>query len=104
MTAANTRFSVAVYPGDGIGTEIMDTAEAVLRAVQQKTGGFSLTLDRYSAGAAHYEKYGEDIPASDFQAGSNRRGTHHDSPQSFPDSAFQLTDRVALGSALESWK
>ncbi len=41
----NTNFTIAAYPGDGIGTEIMATAEAVLSAAQAKTGGFSLSLN-----------------------------------------------------------
>ncbi|HKK29000.1 MAG TPA: isocitrate/isopropylmalate family dehydrogenase [Alphaproteobacteria bacterium] len=67
----NTNFTIAVYPGDGIGTEIMATAEAVLQAVQEKVGGFSLALNSYSAGAAHYEKHGEDISPADFNAGGD---------------------------------
>ena len=39
----NTNFTIAVYPGDGIGTEIMATAEAVRGerssiAISPKTG------------------------------------------------------------------
>ena len=67
----NTNFTIAVYPGDGIGIEIMATAEAVLKAAQSKVGGFSLSLDTYSAGAAHYQKYKEDIAAADFNAGGD---------------------------------
>lgn len=67
----NTNFTIAVYPGDGIGSEIMATAEAVLKAAQAKTGGFSLSLNTYSAGAAHYEKYKEDINPADFNAGGD---------------------------------
>ena len=67
----NTNFTIAVYPGDGIGTEIMATAEAVLKAAQEKVGGFSLSLNTYSAGAAHYEKFKEDIAPADFNAGGD---------------------------------
>lgn len=67
----NTNFTIAVYPGDGIGTEIMAAAEAVLRAAQAKTGGFALSLNMYAAGAAHYQKYKEDIAAADFNAGGD---------------------------------
>lgn len=67
----NTSFTIAVYPGDGIGPEIMAVAEAVLSAARAKVGGFDLSLNTYSAGAAHYLKHKEDIAAADFQAGSD---------------------------------
>ena len=71
MPTDNNNFTIAVYPGDGIGAEIMAMAEAVLKAAQKRVGGFSLSLETYSAGAAHYEKYGEDIAKADFDAGGD---------------------------------
>ncbi len=67
----NNDFTIAVYPGDGIGREIMAAAEAVLKAAQVKVGGFSLSLNSYSAGAAHYQKHKEDISPADFAAGGD---------------------------------
>ena len=35
-------FSLAVIPGDGIGTEVTAATLAIIDAVQQRVGGFSL--------------------------------------------------------------
>ena len=41
---------IAVFPGDGIGPEVMDAAQAVLAAAQDKVGGFRLINDHHDAG------------------------------------------------------
>jgi hypothetical protein len=37
----NNSSNIAVYPGDGLGTDIMQAAEAVLRHAEASVGGFS---------------------------------------------------------------
>ena len=41
---------IAIFPGDGIGPEVMDAAQAVLAAAQDKVGGFRLINDHHDAG------------------------------------------------------
>lgn len=69
MPSPNTRFSVAVYPGDGIGTEIMASAARVLEAAQAAVGGFELDLTSYECGAGYYRDSGEEISEAAFEAG-----------------------------------
>ena len=38
----NSKFKIAVFPGDGIGIEVMDAALRVLHAAQQRFGGFDI--------------------------------------------------------------
>ena len=55
----NSAFDIAVFPGDGIGVEVMDAAIEVLHAVQRKVGGFELNLsDALPGGAAAYRDTG----------------------------------------------
>ncbi|MBT5729276.1 MAG: isocitrate/isopropylmalate dehydrogenase family protein, partial [Alphaproteobacteria bacterium] len=54
-------FSLAVIPGDGIGTEVTAATLAIIDAVQQRVGGFSLAYDTISAGASYYSETGQDI-------------------------------------------
>lgn len=69
MSAPNSRFTVAVYPGDGIGTEIMDATRRVVAAAQQAVGGFELDMTAYACGAGHYRDTGEEISETAFEAG-----------------------------------
>jgi 3-isopropylmalate dehydrogenase len=55
------KYSIAVLPGDGIGVEVMQCAEAVIKAVAAKAG-FALVLDQQSAGAQHYLDTGVALP------------------------------------------
>ena len=61
--ATTSSFHIAVLPGDGIGDEIMQAAEAVLVAAGQRAG-FSLRLDYQKAGAQHYLETGVALPDS----------------------------------------
>ena len=69
MTQDNARFAIAVYPGDGIGVEIMAAARRVLAAAEQAIGGFALDLTEYPCGAGYYRESGEEISAESFEAG-----------------------------------
>jgi len=54
---------IALYPGDGIGPEVVDSTVAVLDAAQQKLGGFCLSYERFDWGMPHYERHGRVAPA-----------------------------------------
>lgn len=54
-------FSIAVFPGDGIGDEIMAACLNVLEALQKTTGGFHLRTETLPAGAQYYSEFGCDI-------------------------------------------
>jgi len=53
---------IALYPGDGIGTEVLDATVTVLDAVRQRLGGFDLAYERFDWGMAHYDKHGRVAP------------------------------------------
>src|SRR5919106_5105781 len=49
-----TEFQIAVFPGDGIGLEVMEACLAVLEALERKTGGYRLLTETLPGGAALY--------------------------------------------------
>ena len=53
---------IALYPGDGIGTEVVDATVAVLDAAARATGGFNLDYERFDWGMAHYDRTGRVAP------------------------------------------
>ena len=61
------QYDIAVLPGDGIGTEVIDAALAVLRALEPRLGRRFLTTV-HPAGAQHYLDTGEALPASTLDA------------------------------------
>ena len=60
--SANTAFQISVFPGDGIGREVMAPTIEVLRLLQQRVGGFDLRFREEAAGAAHYRETGTALP------------------------------------------
>jgi tartrate dehydrogenase/decarboxylase / D-malate dehydrogenase len=56
-------FQVALYPGDGIGPEVIDQAVRVLDRVQEITGDFKLSYTRFPWGAEFYAEHGTVTPA-----------------------------------------
>jgi tartrate dehydrogenase/decarboxylase / D-malate dehydrogenase len=58
---------IALYPGDGIGGEVVDATTAILNAVQQAVGGFRLEYEQFDWGMAHYDRTGRVAP-EDFLA------------------------------------
>jgi tartrate dehydrogenase/decarboxylase/D-malate dehydrogenase len=56
-------FRIALYPGDGIGVEVLDEAVRVLNRVQQALGGFELQYTRFDWGCAYCAKHGVVAPA-----------------------------------------
>jgi tartrate dehydrogenase/decarboxylase/D-malate dehydrogenase len=56
-------YEIAVYPGDGIGPEVIDQAVRVLEAAQSKVGGFRLRLTHLPWGADYWIDNGRTAPA-----------------------------------------
>lgn len=54
-------FSIAVFPGDGIGDEIMTACLSVLDTLEKTAGGFRLKTEILPAGAQYYSESGFDI-------------------------------------------
>ena len=55
-------YRIALYPGDGIGPEVVDATRAVLDAVERRVGGFHLEYQRFDWGMAHYDRHGHVAP------------------------------------------
>ena len=55
-------FQIAVFPGDGIGVEVMASCLALLESVVAQTGGLRLACTSYEAGAALYRDTGVSLP------------------------------------------
>ncbi|HUG11721.1 MAG TPA: tartrate dehydrogenase [Opitutaceae bacterium] len=52
----------ALYPGDGIGVDVVDAAVAVLDVAQKADSGFRLDYERFDWGITHFEKHGKVMP------------------------------------------
>lgn len=59
---------IAVFPGDGIGPEVIAPAMEVMRLLESRLGGFRLAFEEYPAGAGYYRETGKDISAEGFEA------------------------------------
>lgn len=57
-------FKVAVFEGDGIGSEIMAPTLGILRALAAQTGDYGFEFQTVPAGATHYARTGESLPAA----------------------------------------
>ena len=53
---------IALYPGDGIGTDVVDATVTVLDAVERTVGGYHLAYERFDWGMAHYDRHGRVAP------------------------------------------
>ncbi len=62
MEPSLKNYSIAVYPGDGIGVDVTDAAMCVLDAVAQADGSFSLDQTRFDWGADYFDKHGKPAP------------------------------------------
>jgi tartrate dehydrogenase/decarboxylase/D-malate dehydrogenase len=56
------QLKIAVYPGDGIGPEVIDEAIRVLNRVQQLDGGFALETQSFAWGVEHWKRHGQVVP------------------------------------------
>ncbi len=65
---AGNALNIAVYPGDGIGREVIGIARAALDALEAGLGGFKLTYEEHAAGAAYYRTSGEEISEASMKA------------------------------------
>lgn len=63
-----TTYTVAVLPGDGIGSEVMAEALKVLRAVEAAFPGLRFDCKEYPTGAGCYKDTGTDLPAETLEA------------------------------------
>jgi len=61
-------YKIALVPGDGIGTEVLNEGVKVLKALEKEVGGFAFTMDTYDAGAECYKKTGTAMPEATFKA------------------------------------
>jgi len=59
---------IAVFPGDGIGPEVIAPAIEALRLLESRLGGFRMVFEEYPAGAAYYRETGRDISTEAFEA------------------------------------
>lgn len=59
---------IAVYPGDGIGTEVISIAQAILERLEAGLGGFKLVYEHHKAGAAFYKETGLEISDASMKA------------------------------------
>ncbi len=57
----NKRYQIAVFPGDGIGTEIVREAVKVLQAIS-KCSGVAFDMEEGLIGGAAYDQCGEPLP------------------------------------------
>ena len=57
----NPKFQLALYPGDGIGPEVIDQAVRVLDRVQQLVG-FAIEWQRLDWGYGHWQRHGRVVP------------------------------------------
>ena len=53
---------IAVYPGDGIGPEVIDEAIRVLRGRRELDAAFSLELTSLPWGVEHWKQHGKVVP------------------------------------------
>jgi 3-isopropylmalate dehydrogenase len=61
-------FSIAVFPGDGIGHEVTAPAIDLLNRAVSRIGGFSLGFETLAGGAECYRDTGESLPAKSIKA------------------------------------
>ena len=57
-----TTHRIALYPGDGIGPDVLDAAVAVLAAAQQRSGRWRLEYERFDWGMAYFDRHGQVAP------------------------------------------
>ncbi|MGE0716312.1 MAG: isocitrate/isopropylmalate dehydrogenase family protein [Alphaproteobacteria bacterium] len=62
-----TDLNICVLPGDGIGTEVMASAEAALDALQRRFG-FRLARETHPGGAAYWRETGREMPQGAWEA------------------------------------
>ena len=66
--AMHRSFHIVVLGGDGIGPEVCDQSVRLLQRMQPHLDGVQLRLDPHEVGAGRYQKTGEALPESAFDA------------------------------------
>ncbi len=61
-------FRIAVFPGDGIGREVMSPCLTLLDIAVARVGGFRLAIDVHEAGADLYRRTGIALPDAAMRA------------------------------------
>ncbi|MCD0443077.1 isocitrate/isopropylmalate dehydrogenase family protein [Glycomyces sp. A-F 0318] len=61
-------YTVVSLPGDGIGPEITEVAEAVLDRAASAVGGLTVNVDTHDAGALRWQRTGEAMSEATFDA------------------------------------
>ncbi len=64
----NAAFSIAVFPGDGIGPEVMEPCLGLLNEMTEQIGGFALSFASHEAGAELYQRTGSAMPDETWKA------------------------------------
>jgi 3-isopropylmalate dehydrogenase len=67
MTTPQRIYSIAVLPGDGIGTEVIDAVVPLLERLSHDAG-FAFAFRSHPAGAQHYKATGDALPAATLEA------------------------------------
>lgn len=57
-------FQIAVFPGDGIGHEVMTPCVLILKELAAQIGDFELTFESFEAGAGLYQRTGVALPGN----------------------------------------
>ena len=65
-----TELNIAVFPGDGIGPEVVEEALKVLKIIESKLG-LKLSLNEAPVGGAGYEATGHPLPEASLKAAQN---------------------------------
>jgi len=55
------KYDIALYPGDGIGIEVIDEAKKVLNSIADKFG-FSLNITEFPWGHRYWKEHGKVVP------------------------------------------
>ena len=55
-------YRIALYPGDGIGPEVVEAAVTVMETAQRAVGGFQLDCQSFDWSVAYYERHGRAVP------------------------------------------
>lgn len=64
---ANSAFKISVFPGDGIGAEVIEPTVHLLQILERQIGGFSFQFESEQAGARHYLETGTALPEEAMQ-------------------------------------
>ena len=68
MAAANSTFTIAVLPGDGIGREVIPPTLLILDTLAERFGGFAFDfVERPDCGAASYRESGKDCSSEAYE-------------------------------------